>query len=247
MINKFAPLFKKYSTLITTGRIDFRDYEMKNFVSSFIGDPELRRSLRRKHTPLTQYPIIGKRFEFIVETYGKQEEHDITVDLQMLLLVLAKRYKQIGKNFCAYVYNCYGYEVSRHIKKYIRNPANIHYKNIEYEDYMITFEESEIEDCFEDKVYEDSYGIPDASWVRGESCSDLFIDLTPEERLFVVKYYMEDYNDRQIAELFSMHINTVNQKRRSGINKIASKLGIDPDRIRRSRKSGKNALLANSL
>lgn len=245
LLERFNPLFKKYSSLIRTGKIDFGDREMKRFVSSFIPEPELKRALKRpKATSKFCHPI-NKRFNFIVETYGQLAEDDITTDLRMLFLVLAKRYKQMGKNFCAYLYNSFCWEVSRHITKFIKNPANIPYRKVEYEDYMQTCSEQAIENSFEDKIYENSQGIPDITWVNGESCSDLFLTLTPLERKLVVKYYLEDYNDRQISELYSMHINTVNQKRRKAVAKIAEATGHDISQVKRNRKSGKKALLTH--
>jgi len=238
----FKPLFKKYAALITTGKINFEDKEIKRFVSSFIGDCDLKLALKRQHATSKYCHPINQKFAFVTETYGKCDPNDIMSDLQMLFLVLVKRYKQMGKNFCAYLYNSYGYEVSRHIKKYTKNPVNIPYRNVEYEDFMQTYSERAMEDCFEDKIYENSQGIPDSTWMSGESCSDLFRSLSKEERKLIIKYYMEDYNDRQIAEEFSMHINTVNQKRRKAVNKLASILGVDPKSIQRSRNSGKKAL-----
>lgn len=169
LLKRFEPLFKKYFTLIVTGHIDYEDKEMKRFVSLFIGDPSLKAALRREHaTSKFCYPI-NKKFDFVVETYGKVAKEEIIIDLQMLFLVLVKRYKQMDKNFCAYLYNSYCYEVSRHIMKFTKNPANIHYRNIEYEDYMQTCSDNAVEDCFEDKIYENSQGIPDSTWIGGES------------------------------------------------------------------------------
>lgn len=243
LLQRFEPLFKKYITLIRTGHIDFGDTEMKRFVASFIGVPELKQALRRAHaTSKFCYPI-NKMFNFVVETYGKLDETDIMTDLQMLFLVLVKRYQQIGKNFCAYLYNAYCFEVSRHVKKFTKNPANIHYRNVCYEDYMQIYNEKSVENCFEDKIYENSMGIPDSTWIGGESCSDLFRCLTTEERKLVIKYYMEDFNDRQIADMFALHINTVNQKRRRAVAKLAKATGVDITKIKRNRNSGKKALL----
>lgn len=241
LIRRFQPLFRKYVNLIQSGRIDYTDSEMKRFVSTFIQETPLKAVLHKQSAQRFSIPI-NRKFEFVVETYGKQPEDILLVDMEMCFLILAKRYKQVGRNFCAYLYNCYGFEVSRHIKKYIKNPANIPYRNVEYEDFMNTSVDAIIENCFEDKIYENSQGIPDYSWIGGESCSDMFQDLTVEERKLLIKYYMEDYNDRQIAELYGMHINTTNQKRRGAVFKLAEKNGIDFSRIKRSRKSGKKAL-----
>lgn len=248
LLARFSPLFKKYMLLVRSGHIDYDDREMKRFICSFIGDPSLKAALKRRHATSKFWHQINKRFEFIVESYGQLPEDEMLIDMQMLFLILVKRYRQMGKNFCAYVYNSYGYEVSRHIKKFTRNPANIHYKNIAFEDYLQGYyTETEIENGFEDKIYENSQGVPDSSWIRGETCSDLFQCLTAEERMLIIKYYMEDYNDRQIAELYAMHINTVNQKRRKAVIKLANTLGVDVSKIKRNRKSGRDALLANHL
>ena len=243
LLHRFEPLFKKYFTLIRTGHIDFSDKEMKRFVYGFIGDPTLKAALKRQYATSEFCASISKAFNFVVETYAKLEDIDIITDLHMCFFILAKRYKQIGKNFCAYLYNVYNYEVSRHIKKYIKNPANIPYRQMEYEDYMQVYHEHDYENCLEDKFFEDSQGIPDETWINGSTCSDIFQCLTPEERKYIVKYYLEDFNDRQIAEQFGIYINSVNQRRRRAIFKLADKIGVDTRQIQRSRKSGKNALI----
>lgn len=248
LIQKFEPLLKKYYSLLKTGQINFDDSEMKRFVMSFIGDPSLKAALKRsRQSAEFRHPIL-QGFNFIKETYGDLPDEDIMTDLQMLLLVLAKRYKQVGRNFAGYVYNVFCYEVSRHIKKFIKDPANIHYRNVQYEDYMQIYEDSTIEECaFEDKIYENNMGVPDMSWIQGLGCSDTFQNLEPIERKLLIKYYLEDYNDRQIAEEFGMHINTVNQKRRRAVVKLASVNGVDEGSIKRSRKSGKKAMKNSRL
>lgn len=242
LIKRFFPLFKKYLTLIKTGQIDFNDTEMRRFVRSFIGEPELKFALLKPVKQQALQQQITQRFNFIKETYGSLEEDEIMLELQMLFLVLAKRYKQMGRNFCAYLYNAYSYEVTRHIMRFTKNPANIHYRNIEYEDFMEAAEEPAFEEIFEDKIYESTTGVPDISWISGETCSDTFQCLTPLERKIIIKYYIEDYNDRQIADEFAMHINSINLKRRKAVLTLAEHMGINLKKIKRSRKSGKQAL-----
>ena len=121
LLVRFTPLFKKYSLLLTTGQIDFNDVDVKSFIGTFIDDPRLHRALKRQRSKAEYRADIYKKFGFVLETYGKLSEDEILVDLQMLLLVLAKRYKQMGKNFCTYVHNCFRYEVSRYIKDFIKN------------------------------------------------------------------------------------------------------------------------------
>lgn len=243
IINKFSPLLKKYMSLLSSGQIDWNDKEMKLFVSIFIDKPDLKRALARKKQKADYRSEIYLKFNFIKEAYGSIDKEDLLLDLQSLLLVMAKRYKQVGRNFCSYIYNCFKFEVARHIKKFLKNPINITYKNLTYEDCINGVTDYNIENSYEDKYYEDITGLPNTSWMTGESCSEIFIDLSPLDRKIIVKYYLEEWKDKQIADLFGMHINTVNQRRRSAAKKIAGKVGIDLNDIKRTRRSGKKALL----
>lgn len=240
LIFKFSPLFRKYITLIKYGQIDFTDVEMKQFVALFIDDYELKKALNRKKQKSEYKADIYKRFNFILETYGLLAEDDILSDLNMCFLTLCKRYRNVGKNFCAYVYNSYRYEVARHIKKFTKDPGNIKYKLLHYEDSING-------QSYEDSYHEDIMGLPDYTWINGQGCSDIFSDLSTIQRKILIKYYLEDWNDKQIAEYTGLHINTINQKRRLATEILANKTGISIDDILRSRKSGRKASLPTML
>lgn len=243
LLDKFSPLIKKYMSLLSSGQIDWNDKEMKLFVCNFIDDYSLQKALQRKKQKAEYRSQIYLNFNFIKETYGKLDKEELLSDLQTLLLVMAKRYKQVGRNFCSYIYNSYRYEVSRHIKKFLKDPINITYKNLAYEDCINGQTDYNIESSYEDNYYEDITGIPNSSWMQGENCSDIFIELSPLDRKILVKYYLEEWKDKQIADHFGMHINTVNQRRRSAAKKIAGNVNIDQDGIKRTRRSGKKAIL----
>lgn len=243
LIDRFAPLFKKYLTLLKYTHIDFTDKEMKEFIVLFMDDYELKKALYRKKINHIHRAEVYQKFNFVIETYGKVAEEDMISDLNMCFLTLAKRYKAIGKNFCAYVYNTYRHEVARHIKKFINNPLSIQYKNYQYEDCINGEKDVHIDIAYEDNYYESATGLPDLTWIAGQSCSDVFNKLTPFQRKVLIKYYLEDWNDRQIAENMGAHINTVNQKRRDAIELLCSEFNINKDNIKRSRKSGKKASL----
>lgn len=190
---------------------------------------------------------ITEKFNFVKEVCSNQTELEIKADLQMLLLILAKRYKQVGRNFCSYVYNCFQFEVARHIKKQQKNPLNFEYKISQWNETVqngIDYKNGSIDkngiDLDLEKEYRDT---PDRSWIQGESCSDIFKDLSTLDREIIVKYYLEEWKDKQIAKEFCMHINTVNQRRRNAAKKIAENVGINIEEIKRTRKSGKKAIL----
>lgn len=245
LLERFYPLFKKYLVLIKSAQINFNDSEMRRFVLNFIGDAKLKMALKRQKQSIEIRIPIHQCFNFVKETYGSLDEDEIMNDLKFLFMILARRYKQMGRNFCAYIYNAYCYEVARHVKKFIDNPANIHYRNIEYEDYMQkSTDEFSTEDVpFDEKLFETEIGVPDSAWISGLGCSDIFEQLTPLERKLLAKYYLEDYNDRQIAEKFGMHINTVNARRRGAAERLADILGVDRSKIKRNRKSGVRPLI----
>ena len=243
LLERFRPLFRKYIILLRTGQINFNDQEMKLFVYSFLDNDKLKRELKKPKQKHDVRREIFDRFNFIKETYGVLDEEEILIDLQVIFMTVAQRYKQMGRSFCGYLYNCFRYEVYRHIKKFLRNPINIPYRHTQFEDFMQLTEESGFEEEFDNGHYEQNLGIPDIQWILGDTCSDEFKTLSTHERKIIIKYYLEDWNDRQISEEFGIHINTVNQKRRSAILKIAQELDIQEEDIKRNRKSGKKAII----
>jgi len=242
LIEKFYPLFKKYLTIIKNGQINFNNYEQRLFIVLFMDNISLKRALYKKApVPKDYKQIIFQKFNFIRETYGHLDEEEIMTDLYVLFLNLARRYKPMARSFCCYVFNTFKYEIYRHIQTFTRNPLNIHYRNISYED-CAAQNSNELETSaysIEDQLSTDPDGLPDIFWIGGYNCAPCFQKLTPLERKILIKYYLEQKNDRQIASEIGMHINTCNQKRRHAVHMIADALGLDESQIRRARNSGK--------
>jgi DNA-directed RNA polymerase specialized sigma24 family protein len=238
LLERFSPLFKKYLTLVKYNQIDFNDMEQKSFISLFVDDRVLRRMLNRKVTPPSYKSEIYQKSNFIKETYGINNEEDILYDLYICFLNVAKRYKQIGKNFCAYLYNVYKHEVARFIKAYIKNPLSIPYKNFQYEDFINGSEDVFLIEEQENSYYESITGLPDMSWLLGDTCSTEFLFLTPLQRKIMVKYYLEDWSDRQIAESMGVQTSSINGKRREALNMLCEYYNIEPSSLKRMRKSG---------
>ncbi len=238
LMQKFSPLFKSYITVIKYNQIDWNNKEQKLFVSQFIGDRMLRSfltSAKRKSSSETKAKIY-ESFNFVAVTYGSLTEEEILSDLYICFLTLMRRYQQKGKNFCAYVANVYHFEVSRHIKKYTSNPLAVNYKTCAYAD---STNGEECDTTYEDTYYESFVGLPDITWINGETCDELFDCLSSLQRKILVEYYLEDYNDGQIGEHIATNIGTINGKRRKAINDICKQLGIDPNNIPRQRKNGR--------
>ena len=240
LIEKFYPLFKKYLIVLTTGQINFKNAEQKLFVKLFVDTPILKNSLHQKKLRRSIKEAVTKKFNFITESYGKQNEVEIIADLHMLFFILVNRYKPMGKSFCCYLYNTFKFEVARHIKNYLKNPCHFHYKTLELD------ENEPMEEKGYDEIgkttNETNIGIPDLSWIHGQTCSDIFKIFTPLERKIFVKYYIENWNDAQIAELLGVHINTANQRRKNIVKRLADEIGFDLSDIKRHRKSGRHSI-----
>ena len=157
LLNKFSQLLKSYITLIKYNQIDWDSRDQKMFISQFINDRQTKNALLRKKTSSEYTAKIYYAFNFVVTTYGSLTEEEILSDLYMCFLTLMKRYKQKGKNFCAYVANSYHFEVSRHIKKQISNPLAVNDKNYKYEDVINGNEDVNINIIHEDNYYEWMY------------------------------------------------------------------------------------------
>lgn len=238
LLQRFSPLFKKYIRLLKGGTINYSDREMKMFVYLFIDDRDLHKELRKRKQNSSDKKSINQKFNFVRQTYGSLQDEEIERDLSVLFLTLARRYKQKGRSFCGYLYNSFKFEVARYIKKYIKDPINISYKISEYKENMNGEIDENINDFYEDNYYENNLGLPNKEWLTGNACSEMFDNLTNLERSIIVKYYLEEWNDRQISIPLGISISTVNQIRRSATSKIAENLGRNEDDVIRRRKTG---------
>lgn len=241
LIKRFYPLVRKYMIMIKTGELSFRNVESKMFVATFIDDRELQRYMGRKYMPRNMKEKALEKFAFVKHTYGSQSDDDILSDLHMCLLILARRYKQTGRNFCGYVYQVYRYEVSRHIKKYIKDIFSGDYRKVELDKGEVlahlTYNEKDYIERHE--TYEDNMGIPDVDWIAGIDCSPSFKALTNRERFYIVKYYMEEYSDRDLADMLGITIARANTERREAARSLAYFCDISPENIIRKKNSRK--------
>lgn len=235
LLEKFSLMFLKYIQIIKYKNIDWTDSETKEFLLLFIESYELKKALRRKKINAENRNEIYDKFNFVTKTYGSNTEEEILSDLNTCLLILAKRYKAVGKNFCSYVYNVFKHEVGRHIKRWIKNPLNVMYKNSTFEDWKKTVEiENQIIDVLENN-YELTTGLPDITWINGQTCSKPFKALSTFQRRILVKYYLEGWSDRIIAESFGANINTINHNRRVALSILCEQYNIDNKVLKRSR------------
>lgn len=220
LIERFEPLFNKYLRVIKKNEINLIDRETKSFVLSFVDKST------RELFPLNKKEVVCK-FKSIINIYGTLSEHEILSDQHEIFMKVLKRYKQVGRSFCGYLYNVYYHEMSRLIKKYVSTFASLDYKELkEYES---------IDELLID--YYDKKEVLYLDWISGSECAPVFKALSITDRKILIAYYLENKSDKQIGENFGIHINTVNQKRHKALLKLLDAMPNNKElKIVRSRK-----------
>lgn len=241
LLDRFYPLFKKYLHVIKSGQINFVNPEQRRFISLFMDDIKYRWALcSRKRLMPAQKHEVSERFNFVKDTYGRNDPGEILTDLRVCFLYMASRYQDTGKSFCCYVFNAFRYEAFRMIQKFTRNPINVYYKTKEFEDCV----QMPHPDYPTSKIVEDiginQFGFPDYSWYRGDTCSDLFSALTPLDRKVLEQYYLEKMSDRQIAEQFGVDRKMIKIVRVDAVRKIEALTGRRvPEELMKKQNSGR--------
>lgn len=223
LLESFGPFVHKYVNLLN-GNINVHDKDTRKFIALFIDDQEIRRKLR--------YPRLSKTTKLETEKVARQlniiyqsiPREDITQELSMYILILAKRFKKQSpkKYFCGYLYNAYRYDVFRYVQRCMKEPLvyragiNVDYNDYAYRDELEAMAASQLEPGLLDL---------DTGWITGLTCGPEFEKLSDLQRLIMVEYYVNGLKTNDIAEKLSMHRNTVSLNRARAIALIQDELG----------------------
>ncbi len=225
LLHRFYPYFYKYIILIKSSRINYADNDLRFFIYSFISEQDLKMKLKNKQRlSIEDRSRILDNFQFIRKTYGSKPAEEILIDINVLFLGMCKKYKSMGRNFCGYLYNVFKYEMLRFVSDYIKEPMSIPYRNITYEEYMMSNEDELISE-FDESFYTENMGIPDADWLKGIKCSAEFWDFTYLERRIMVEYYLEERTDKEVGEVIGLPRGEVMMIRREATRKLSEIYG----------------------
>jgi RNA polymerase sigma factor (sigma-70 family) len=230
LIDAFQPYLNKYFRILRDGNININDKDSRKFIYMFIPDPAIRQALiRRKFTSEVKraaYQAAG----LLAASFETTPSEDIQQELIRILLTLADRYLKRRKrnSFAGYVCNAFRYELQRSVEKHTTDPLTyartiiIRYNDEEYVDDMTDFAQAA------DMSYEDEYlAIPDeeldTNWIYGRTCSEIFEELSPLDRMILRMYYIEGMSDSEIADTTGYHINTIHNRRHGAIESIRDK------------------------
>lgn len=220
LISQFSNFLNKYMNLIQSETIDFKNYDIRYFLSLYITDKSLSKNLRghrKYHTPETisvAYNIVNKihrklRFHTKEEIY-----HEILIPF----LHCAQDYKEIGVGFDKYLYKSYKYELKRHLDEMEWDVLDFNGN---------TGMEIAIEDEWESSIEEEfflemdeNFELSDPRWVHGNKSEAPFSDLKPHERYILVKYYYEKNTDKEIARMLPYNPKSIHRIRARLLTKL---------------------------
>lgn len=226
LIKIFKPYMRKYIKIIKDAYIDIKDKDSRKFIRLFITDEEAKRKLLKVYHSSGTRSKAQKAAERINILFKDVSTEEIEQELSMILLKVSKRFKKKHKhvNFCGYLYNVFRFEVYRYVVKITSDPlthrADI---NLSYnDDYNL-----DPSNCVENdpKIYiKEPMMILDEelgnNWIRGLTCGDDFIEITPLQRLILKMKYEDGIPDTDISDKLGMNRNTIRRQRNKAIQII---------------------------
>jgi RNA polymerase sigma factor (sigma-70 family) len=214
LVNQYKNFLNKYCTLFYSNTIDFRNYDIRCFLACYIEDKKLSNSLRRgkyhsSKTVAAAYKVLHYlRLKLRNHTY-QELEHELLIPF----LQCAKSYQPQGIGFAKYLYNSYRYELKRHLDRNIKLDAmdrhEILYRDIWVED---EWEEEELPEHLTIEM-DEHFELSDPNWIHGKKAGEPFSNLKPHERYILVKYYYEEYTDKEIARMLPYNPKSIHRIR----------------------------------
>jgi DNA-directed RNA polymerase specialized sigma24 family protein len=208
----------KFYKLIRYGKIDFKDYDSRAFMSCFFPGAERAAILQSYQYKKTKEDVVRKLGQ-IVEAMKVIEDEDLKQELRILFLQQAKRYEKKNRTFGAYLNNSYRFAVANYIIKLMKMEEP--YVKLTREMLRIADDRLKDDDAnvdVQDSIFAKSPMIHmeedlGNSWVRGLTCGEEFKELTPLQRLIIKLNYFDGWSDGRIADKMGIHINTIFRQR----------------------------------
>lgn len=219
MSNALGAYIGKFYRLVRFGKIDFKDYDSRVFMSCFFPGEERGAIIQSYQYKKTKEDVVRKVAN-IVEAMKVVEEDELKQELRFLFLRQVKRYKKTNRSFGAYLNNSYRYEVARYIIRLMKQEepyVKLRKEMVRLSEELLKDEDSEVD--IQDSIFtqepmmvmDESLG---NSWVRGLTCGEQFKNLTPLQRMIIKLNYYDGWSDGRIADKMGIHINTIFRQRK---------------------------------
>lgn len=151
------------------------------------------------------------------------DEEDINHELALALLEMAKRYTSNDGNprFHNFVAKAYHFYAAQHINKMTGNSLSLSGDPCDYLD----DEDAESLSREETLLPGPEHQELTEAWVRGETCSEIFRELSSIDRKILALAYEEKWRDYQIAELLGFKREEVTRRRKEAIQTLRRLIG----------------------
>lgn len=235
LLEAFAPYLNRYMRMLG-GEVNYGRRADRWFVSLFMLDPELKQKLRKKHLGTEFGRCVGAArsyYQIVTDTIAAYDEEDLRQDMIYEFLRIARKYRPMpGKHFAAYLTSSFPYKVINIVKRIGRNPTMygladvVRYNEDRTAEISVPPELWVEEDFGCDEENDSGLGL---LWISGELCSEIFADLTPEERQILKLRYLEGFTDSMIAKLLQMRRGEVTRIRSAAVEKLGERLECNTD------------------
>jgi len=225
LLKKYNSFLNKYFRLLVYETIDFKNYDIRFFISLYMKDKELKRSIRRGkyHSSEAIYEArkIVRKLNSLFKNYTLD---DIYYELTIPFVQCVLHYQFRANGFEKYLYQSYRFYLHRHLKDLAKEQnfyEIAYFDDINGKTELIDFDQLESDYLIE---MEPDLELNHPDWLNGKKASYPFNQLTREQRLILVKYYMEKYKDRQIGQLIGRNPKSIHRIRSKIVRKMWEKI-----------------------
>jgi hypothetical protein len=217
LFKMYRPFLLKYKRLMLYGTIDYRHYDIRYLISTFLKEKDDQRAIKKGKYHSAELKRKAENIvQYLRQSFYHCSENDVEHELKCILFVMANRYKEKGYSFEAYLYKSFKFHVRRFLKEQVKSSNN---------DLMIFYDQyhSGISwlDSVEDKIDKEFHIDLDPDlifnnpkWISGEAAGEPFDLLSRQERLILAKYYYEGYQDNEISQLIGIHPKSITRIRK---------------------------------
>ena len=205
-------LIMKYFRMLRAGHVNCTNKDTRRFMSLFISDAATRHKLKKNWTGKEARFDLYQTAAYICDKLKSVPDEDLEQDLVQAFFICVNKYKPLPHRphvvFQGYIYNIYKFRVYDVVQRYMKSFNTYH------EEKILEFKKE-----IDPKIPEGPV-LVDEKWVCGETCDDLFLDLSTEEREILKLSYIDKLPDTEIGRMYSIHRNTVRIKKRRIKDKI---------------------------
>lgn len=239
LLEIFHNFLEKYVSMLRSGRYDLRDYDIKQFVTLYIGSKTLVQKIRRNQLSLKSYKEVSSVMKGIFSMIKRyNNEDDIRQTVHMSFMETLMRYVRRGSiPFSGYLYRYFFFVLKKNVDQYLISQTGLHSYPLITDDEVSS---SYVPEDAPSGIYEAAIPRPanledwlrlediDENWVDGSTAGHPFNQLKKYERQLLKWRYVDGLRPNKIAEKTSDHPNTCRQHIKMVIAKVEGILDAEP-------------------